>query len=325
MTRNHEPFRKLLWAIVGLLALAVAFSACSLEDLPDFGLIPDFTAPPGAPAGSTEATRDQPGPVETTQPPETAAPAETTQATTPEEPRSYWVWAYGGLRVRKGPGTEYEMVGSLEDGDVVQPLKWQDGWAYIEAPFTGWCSADYLYELGWYKDVKTPEPGYLEDDSLKGKWLHLTSLEETNGRTTRRAGIYQFSAGGTFVHHAATYCKEADGWVLLEEEKDQPFWVGEYSFDGKTLVLRYMARAETVYGEHTGLPKSRELVEAVYELTLDVTLAQNGQTFATSNSSAIPVFSDFSGDYHTSHNLYKASASDDYQEDARKALDRWFS
>lgn len=51
----------------------------------------------------------------------------------------------GKLNVRSGPGTENNVLGTLDDGDVVIVDDVQDGWAHVsEGPVTGWVSANYL-------------------------------------------------------------------------------------------------------------------------------------------------------------------------------------
>ena len=96
--------------------------------------VPEETTVPTTEAPTTEVT---------VQP--TTQPVETTEA---EEKNIYWVFAHGGLRVRSGPSTQYEVVGGLEDGDTIEVLEWKDGWAYIESPVKGWCSGSYIHKLG---------------------------------------------------------------------------------------------------------------------------------------------------------------------------------
>ena len=137
----------------------------------------------GEPA-PTDATTTAPTTEATTQ--ATDAPTEAT-----EEKQLYWVFAQGGLWVRQGPSTDYVLVGSLDDGETIEVLAWQDGWAYIEEPVKGWCSGDYIHKLGWYKDVKTPEGTPPQDNSLKGKWVHVATPAEQDGVVTCTAGIYR--------------------------------------------------------------------------------------------------------------------------------------
>lgn len=222
---------------------------------------------------------------ETTQPaPETTAPTETTVS----QPQLYWVFAYGGLRVRKGPSTEYVLAGSLDDGEVVEVLEWKDGWAYIEKPVQGWCSGEYLHELGWYKDVKTPVGTDLADSSIRGKWVHLTTPEEKDGVLSCTAGIFRLRSDGTFIHRVDEYQVNEEGkWVAVNTLVDHPYWVGEYTFDGKTLVLNYMAELEETYDSKTGKPKTREWTAWIETVTLEVT--REGSALTVSDAGAIPL------------------------------------
>lgn len=253
-------------------------------------------------------------PEETTSAPTTEAPTdagETTQATTQPtettEPqkRMYWVFAYGGLRVRKGPSTEYVLAGSLDDGEVVEVLEWKDGWAYIEAPVQGWCSGEFLHELGWYKDVKTPVGTPPEDTSLRGKWVHITTPNEKDGFLSCTAGIFRLRSDGTFIHRVDEYRMDKDGkWEAVNTLVDHPYWVGEYSFDGKTLVLNYMAELQETYDTKTGKPKTREWVEWIETLTLEVT--REGSDIGVADAVYIPLTVANEHAQNTEKTLYRA-------------------
>lgn len=268
-------------------------------------------------------------PVETTTAPTTAATTAATQIptdpteTTAEQKQLYWVFAHGGLWVRSGPDTEHTLVGSLEDGDVVEVLQWKNGWAYIEEPVKGWCSGDYIHKLGWFRDVKTPEGTPPQDNSLKGKWVHVTAPAKEDGIWTCRAGIYRLRSNGTFIHSVADYRKNNDGkWELTDPLVDQPYWVGEYSFDGKQLVLHYMAELVEEYDKATGEPKNREWVEWTYDLTLDVTKSANVFTVPNEEDIPLTVANEHAGT--TVNILYKASNAVGTPEDVCAILDQYY-
>lgn len=253
----------------------------------------------------------------------TTAPAETTESLETEK-QMYWVFAYGGLWVRTGPGTDYVLSGSLEDGQEIEVLTWKDGWAYIEKPVKGWCSGEYIHKLGWYKDVKTPEGTPPQDASLKGNWVHLTTPAKEDGVWTCRAGVILLRANGTFIHSVTDYRKGEDGkWVEANPLTDQPYWVGEYDFDGKQLQLKYMAELVEEYDQSTGEPTQREWVEWTYDLTLDVT---GDATFLTvSNGADIPltVANEHAG--ATENTLFKAAAAVAAPEDVCAILNQRYS
>ena len=299
-----------IWIVLCIVIAVLLLLLCILENYPQ-EIDPELSVP-----STTETTE---GINETTE--ETTEPATmTTQATAPEE-TIYWVFAHGGLRVRTGPGTAYELVGSLEDGVEIEVLTWKDGWAYIEKPLKGWCSGEYIHKLGWYKDVKTPESKPVQDDSLKGKWVHMTTPKKENGVWTSRAGFFLLRANGTFIHSVADYRKNDDGkWALANPLTDQPYWVGEYDYDGKQLTLQYMAELVEEYDQASGEPENREWVAWSYTLNLAVT--QDAKFFTISNGSDIPltVANEHAG--ATENTLYKAATGVGTPEDVSKILNQ---
>lgn len=63
----------------------------------------------------------------------------------------------GPLNVRRGPGTNYSIIGSLSNGESVARVGWNsDGeWSYVKYHVdgtndskVGWVSNDYLYQYG---------------------------------------------------------------------------------------------------------------------------------------------------------------------------------
>ena len=259
--------------------------------------------------------------VPTTEAPTTVATiAPTTEPpATKEAQQLYWVFAYGGLWVRSGPGTEYVLVGSLEDGDTIEVLEWKDGWAYIESPVKGWCSGAYLHELGWYYDVKTPEGRTVQDQSLKGKWVHVTTPEKVDGAWTCRAGVFRLRSDGTFIHRVDEYRQNGDGqWEISNTLEDHPYWVGEYTYDGKQLVLYYMAELEETYDRATGKPKERAWVTWTETVTLNVTKASDTLTISNPEDIVVTVANEHA--VPTEATLYKASASVGTPEDVCAVL-----
>lgn len=268
---------------------------------------------PGEPA-ATEATTTAP----TTE-------ATTASTTMPEEAEQqlYWVFAQGGLWVRQGPGTDYVLVGSLEDGETIEVLAWQDGWAYIEKPVKGWCSGDYIHKLGWYKDVKTPEGTPPQDNSLKGKWVHVTTPEEKDGVMVCTAGIFRLRSNGTFIHRVDEYQKNAEGkWEMVNTLTDYPYWVGEYDFDGKQLVLNYMAELVETY-DANGKTEQREWAAWVETVTLQVVRAED--VLAVPNAGDIPMTVANEHAMPTENTLYLGSSAVGTPEDVCAVLNQYYS
>lgn len=268
---------------------------------------------PGEPA-ATEATTTAP----TTE-------ATTASTTMPEEAEQqlYWVFAQGGLWVRQGPGTDYVLVGSLEDGETIEVLAWQDGWAYIEKPVKGWCSGEYIHKLGWYKDVKTPEGTPPQDNSLKGKWVHVTTPEEKDGVMVCTAGIFRLRSNGTFIHRVDEYQKNAEGkWEMINTLTDHPYWVGEYDFDGKQLVLNYMAELVETY-DANGKTEQREWAAWVETVTLQVVRAED--VLAVPNAGDIPMTVANEHAMPTENTLYLGSSAAGTPEDVCAVLNQYYS
>ena len=254
----------------------------------------------------------------------TTVPAATPDETTEPEKQMYWVFAYGGLWVRTGPGTGYELAGSLEDGEEIEVLTWKDGWAYIEKPIKGWCSGEYIHKLGWYKDVKTPEGTPPQDDSLKGNWVHLTTPAKEDGVWVCRAGYFLLRANGTFIHSVADYRKTEEGqWEAVNLLTDQPYWVGEYDFDGRQLKLKYMAELVEEYDQATGKPTVREWVEWTYDLTLEVTKGEKFLTIPNGEDIPLTVANEHAG--ATENTLFKVFSAVASTEDVCAVLDQRYS
>ena len=163
---------------------------------------------------------------------------------------SYWVWADGGLNVRSGPGKDYKSIGMLHDFDVITPVKWENGWAYIERPYKGWLSGECLYPLGWYGDVRMPVGKKLADTSLVGKWMYHTAPDDSPHHQSN-AGYLQLNNDGTFDQIGYTFRNPGDeDWYLPAGRSEYFVWRGEYYFDGSTLILNYMAYMIVDMDEH---------------------------------------------------------------------------
>jgi len=312
-------YRRISAAIALLLSLTMMLTGCQgvFEKL-GFGEAADTEK-----GAATEKTPVQTQPIQKTEPPTTVPVEETepVQTLPPETEPSvvrYWICAEGGLNVRSGPGQNYASIGRLEDGTEIVPLKWSDGWAYIEQPLVGWCSGEYLFDtppeyqsgegaywikkdttahagpgadyaisawldaglavsivewdgnwglairedrtFGWcyaddllqtdpfpIKDAKTVlSPQKPKDQSLVGEWMMVTDYLERSDdyfAASCDAGLLILRADGMFEHWMS-YCVryKGGGWGYPggdDTGNDSPYWVGEYTYDGQTLVLHY--------------------------------------------------------------------------------------
>ena len=86
------------------------------------------------------------------------SPAQAAAAATPEPPKetalsNVYIQANDGLNIRSGPGADYDKVGSLAKGAVVQALAKCDGWYKISS---GYVSASYVTEVPKPTTTTTP-------------------------------------------------------------------------------------------------------------------------------------------------------------------------
>lgn len=194
------------------------------------------------------------------------------------EPATFYVSAASGLSVRSGPGTEYERLGILSLGDEVQVESWENSWAYIGA---GWVSGDYLSD----QPVEIPQPeqttpvqpdpiqpdpvqpapeGVTDpsqflhptppaDSSLVGSWVFPFNLYTVNlGDITSshcRAIVLTLKADGTFEQNGCTMMLTDGQWYYPGGDEPGPHYVGDYTYNGQTLVLSYRAREHDNYVE----------------------------------------------------------------------------
>lgn len=87
-------------------------------------------------------------PTETTEAPPAAS--EETSATEASGEKYVVKTEFGsGLNLREGPGTDTEVIDTLEEYSVVTVLKTEGKWAYVSVGnLSGWCSMDYLVPEG---------------------------------------------------------------------------------------------------------------------------------------------------------------------------------
>ena len=312
--------RKHITVFLWVLILSLILCACDMDALLDgFGFpnIGDDAPEQSIPTVSaTDATSPTLPPVVTTSP--TEAPAE-------PEPELYWVCAVGDLNVRNGPGRDYHSIGSVDDGTVVEPLRWVNGWAYIKYPIVGWCSGDYLHPLGWYNDVKLPEGREVQNQGLVGKWILATQPVSNGNERRTRAALIELRSDGTFTCSVANYISYGSSWKLIAYETDRPEWVGEYQFDGKTLTLDYMAYVNIVYDGHSGEMKSREWLSAAYTLEVPVTRSADSLCLTVPDGNAFPMYAGFATGTSTLNTLYRVPGTQEFPDDVCQTLKRWLS
>lgn len=182
-----------------------------------------------------------------------------------------WTHPDRTLTLYEGPGTDHRVAGYVDGGVKVYPLRWEGNWAYIEIAgfYTGWCRGDHLSEYDPFPDLEMWDllsARAPADRSLTGNWMVVSDYAEyENTHRSCRAGIIELRSDGTFSHLVYDYMDmyysgTSSGWHCPGGETsggDCPYWVGEYTYDGKTLVLNYRAEYETEYiYDETGFPMS---------------------------------------------------------------------
>lgn len=237
-----------------------------------------------------------------------------------------WIHGDGAVQLYEGPGTEYREIGQLDPGVMVYPLRWEGQWAYIEINdyYTGWCRDNYLSTHDPFPDEQPNE--FLSyrapsSRSLVGKWMVVSNYTEYSaGDIVCRAGVIELKADGTFSHDVYEYMKGYDRgktiWYCPGGETsgvDCPYWVGEYTFDGKNLVLTYRGEHVNEYFyDASGFPMPVDSHWDRFEkkVTLKVTLTEEG--FSVDAPWNIPVHTyNAQGDGSTVSMLYRGDAGMD--------------
>lgn len=106
-----------------------------------------------------------------------------------EEPEMKYAKVIGGaLRMRKGPGTSYDVIRAVKDGEQVEVLTDAGGWAYIRAGHeSGYVMSQYLqYTEAKEQLEEEPEEGTFTVS--KRKWDKLMESIEEIKEDRRNAG-----------------------------------------------------------------------------------------------------------------------------------------
>ena len=137
------------------------------------------------------------------------------------------------------------------------------------------------------------------------------------------AGIFRLRSNGTFIHRVDEYQKNAEGkWEMVNTLTDHPYWVGEYDFDGKQLVLNYMAELVETY-DANGKTEQREWAAWVETVTLQVVRAED--VLAVPNAGDIPLTVANEHAMPTENTLYLGSSAAGTPEDVCAVLNQYYS
>lgn len=136
------------------------------------------------------------------------------------------------VNVRRGPGTGYEDVGTVSEGDRVEilyQLTLDDrAWGCTG---DGWICMDYVR-----LDSQPPEGAPPEDSSVVGSWIAMPDAGSFLSSHQPSAQLWNFAADGTFTATDCEYAYFADsGWSRVSSDTGHR---GTYTFDGSTLAMR---------------------------------------------------------------------------------------
>lgn len=148
---------------------------------------------------------------------EDAPPAVTTTtvtATTTTAKPVYYVTATS-LNVRKGPGGEHEIIGSLYNGDVVEVLAIEDGWCRIlYEGQEAYVSADYIGQ----KEANTTVTATQEVTTTTTTTKVPTTTQppkQYDDRYIDENGLLQFKPGNNYVQAGSYADPTAIPWNLM--------------------------------------------------------------------------------------------------------------
>ena len=115
------------------------------------------------------------------------------------------------LNVRKGPGTDQAVVGTLVKGSLVEIDALDNGWAQIEALLVkGWVSAQYLTISGSDATVTASKLNIREEPSTKGEKLQSPLPKGTELRIlAEKDGWAQVMTKGIAGHVSAKYLEKS--------------------------------------------------------------------------------------------------------------------
>lgn len=174
------------------------------------------------------------------------------------QPETFYVNVTDSLSIRSGPGTDYEKVGSLQRGKQVTVEYWEGNWAFIGG---GYISGDYLSkEPVEALPAASSDPSVFlspkapADGSMAGSWvfaynLYTVELSVGENHSHCRALRLTLNEDGTFAQNGCNMMLTGGLWHYPGGDEPGPHYVGDYTFDGQTLVLNYKAREYDNYVE----------------------------------------------------------------------------
>ena len=108
----------------------------------------------------------------------------------------------GRLNIRKGLGTEYSIIGSLNKGEKVDIIAEKNGWGQLGDSIDGWVSLKYITHLP--SEESAPEPS---EPAAEGELIGEFEIQTV---ITDAAGNVFYPEGGFSVNYEILETKPSD-------------------------------------------------------------------------------------------------------------------
>ncbi|WP_419881765.1 SH3 domain-containing protein [Peribacillus sp. B-H-3] len=116
------------------------------------------------------------------------------------------------VRVRKGPGTDFQIVGKIKKGTTVSIIERSGNWVSIASQaYNGWISADYITAEVKEKEEKKKEKEQSSSGktgTIIGDHINLRSAPSLNGGVLGKLG----------KNEIVSVISEEEGWVQIQAE-----------------------------------------------------------------------------------------------------------
>lgn len=107
----------------------------------------------------------------------------------------------GRLNIRKGPGKSYEIVGSLQKGEMVDIVKEQNGWGQLGDSIDGWVSLNYITRLSTEETTPKPSEPAVNNPPAEDEQGELIGEFEIRTVITDEVGNVFYPEGGFAVNY----------------------------------------------------------------------------------------------------------------------------
>ena len=136
---------------------------------------------------------------------------------TEQQPAAARVNAAGGLRMREGPGTDFDIVVTIPNYERIVIFEEEGGWARVEyAGASGWVSTEFI--------VREGDPRFEEEPVEHAVTPGTRSMNPTSVRINAESGLRMRMGPGTDYHvvmvipyeQVVFAHDESEGWVYVE-------------------------------------------------------------------------------------------------------------